>query len=289
MLDVGIKETTTTTGTGTVTLSAITGFARVSSEFQSPDAVMYVLESGNGDKEWGIGTPGAGNTFARTYVAKTDVSGTRTEVGAMAISLTGTSTLTVTPHVAAPAIALNRVNVQGASAVISPMLSVGSANSTIALGANRAYAMAFAAPSSAHMLTGLGLVVTTLAAGTAYIGVAESAVNSSGAFKPGRLLGQGSVSTSTTGVKTDTSSYLPRLKPGHVYWLVLISSAAATIRAIGSANILNMLGLSPSDGITPYTWLFNDSLTGPLPSDLSSTSFGWPSPGLSAPHIFFTT
>lgn len=284
MLDVGIKETTATTGTGTLTLNAVANRVRVSQAFGVGDPVSYMIKSGNGDLEWGVGTAGAGNTLSRDAILATLEGSTFTRNGS-ALSLTGTSELIVTEHSASPALAEPSVRTPVAGVYISPLLAAGVVGSTIGLTADRLYAIPFVAPAYCD-LTGLGLVVTTLAAGTAYIGVAES-VRSGGTYKPGRLLGQGSVNVGSTGIKTDTASYAPKLLAGHLYWMLMTCSSAATIRALASANLAPILGIGP-DALTPYTWMFV-AQGGPIPADLSGLTWTLPTPGLTVPHLFFTT
>lgn len=285
MLEVGVKETTTTTGTGTVTLSAVSNCVRVSQAFGIGDPVAYRLLSGDGAQEWGIGTVGAGNTLSRDNITATLVSGTFTK-GGSAITLTGTSELIVTQHSRSPLLAVPEVRSTVATTTyMSPILSAGVVGSTIGLTADRLYAVPFVAPAYAD-LTGVGLVVTTLAAGTAHIGVAESSVVA-GKYKPGRVLGQGTVGVGSTGIKVDTASYTPKLQAGHLYWMLMTCSSAATIRALASANLAPYLGLG-SDALTPFTWLFTTQ-AGPIPSDVSSLTWALPTAGLTCPHLFFTT
>lgn len=69
-----VKETTTTTGTGTVTLAgAVTGYQSFSTAFGSSATVYYTIAGGS---EWevGIGTTGTG-TLARTTVLASSNSG----------------------------------------------------------------------------------------------------------------------------------------------------------------------------------------------------------------------
>lgn len=74
MLANGIKETTATTGTGTVTLAAVTGFTRFSAAFAVGDRAAYCIKDGD-NREWGVGTVAAGNTLERTYRLGTLVAG----------------------------------------------------------------------------------------------------------------------------------------------------------------------------------------------------------------------
>lgn len=74
MLANGIKETTATSGTGTVTLTASTGFTRFSATFAVGDRAAYCIKDGD-NREWGVGTVAAGNTLERTYRLGTLVAG----------------------------------------------------------------------------------------------------------------------------------------------------------------------------------------------------------------------
>ncbi len=94
-----IKESTATTGTGTITLGgAETGFLSFEDhpDVSSTDTVHYVIEDGN-DKEYGIGTltSGASWTLARTTTLATLVSGTYDDTSPTAISLSGSAVVGV--------------------------------------------------------------------------------------------------------------------------------------------------------------------------------------------------
>lgn len=86
MLANGIRETSTTTGTGSVTLASVTGFTRFSNGFAISSLASYAINDGN-NWEWGIGTVGAGNILDRTTITATLVSGVYTTTSATAISL----------------------------------------------------------------------------------------------------------------------------------------------------------------------------------------------------------
>lgn len=98
MLANGIQEITTTTGTGTVTLTAVTGFTRFSSGFANGQSASYAIKDG-ANREWGIGTVGAGNTLARTTITARLVAGVYTTSGATAITLaSGAAEVICTDH-----------------------------------------------------------------------------------------------------------------------------------------------------------------------------------------------
>lgn len=71
-----VRETTTTTGTGALSLSAVTGFRRFSAVGAADDTVFYAVSS-EGSSEWevGLGTIGASNTLARTTVLASSNAG----------------------------------------------------------------------------------------------------------------------------------------------------------------------------------------------------------------------
>jgi hypothetical protein len=85
-----VKETTATTGTGTITLAgASTGYRTFSSAFSTGSKVYYALVSGSA-WETGVGTyTTSGNTLSRDSIISSSNSGS-------AITLTGTSDVFVT-------------------------------------------------------------------------------------------------------------------------------------------------------------------------------------------------
>jgi len=76
-----VRETSTTTGTGTLTLDgAVTGFRTFSSAIGDTNTCYYTITM-NGDYEVGLGTVGAG-TLARTTILKSSNSNTAVNFGA---------------------------------------------------------------------------------------------------------------------------------------------------------------------------------------------------------------
>ena len=87
-----VKEATATTGTGTLTLAALTGWARFADAYTVGQVVPYAIENG-ANKEVGLGTVGASNTLARTTVLATLVGGVYDDTSPTAITLAGESTI----------------------------------------------------------------------------------------------------------------------------------------------------------------------------------------------------
>lgn len=87
----GIKATTTTTGTGSVTLAALPSFTLPLSRFSVGSLMSYSIQDGN-NREWGIGTVQSGDILDRTTITGTIVAGTYTS-GGSALTLSGGQSL----------------------------------------------------------------------------------------------------------------------------------------------------------------------------------------------------
>jgi len=73
-----VKETTTTTGTGSISMGgAVTGFRAFSSAFSTGDTTYYTIDGGSGEWEVGLGTLTSGTpwTMARTSVLASSNAG----------------------------------------------------------------------------------------------------------------------------------------------------------------------------------------------------------------------
>ncbi len=86
-----VEEASVTSGTGTVTLTQVTGWARFSDRFSTSDLCYYSIRDGN-NWEIGLGTVGASHTLARTTILGTLVAGTWTS-GGSAMTLSGGSAI----------------------------------------------------------------------------------------------------------------------------------------------------------------------------------------------------
>lgn len=140
----------------------------------------------------------------------------------------------------------------------------GSTLSTIALTAARIFYIPFV-PARRMALTALGINVTTLLAGTGTAGI--YAADGSATFDyPGTLLAstaQGAFNTGSTGTKTGAINIT--LEAGVTYFIGLINSSAATVRAIPVAGQQALLGFLDNGTANVFCY-YSAGATNVLPS-----------------------
>jgi len=86
----GIRATTTTSGTGSITLVADASYMLPLARLTAGKLLSYSLLDGT-SREWGVGTVNAANVFARTTITGTEAAGVYTS-GGTALSLSGGTT-----------------------------------------------------------------------------------------------------------------------------------------------------------------------------------------------------
>lgn len=221
MLANGVKETTTTTGTGAVTLSAVTGYPRFADSFSANDLVYYAIQSGN-NWEWGIGTIGAGNTLARTVVRATYNSGVYSESSPSPITLAGVSSVFVARDAGCGIPDMPAV----ASTLHASGHAVSVANTTLAAVADRLYAVPFLLTHNRPIAQLCVSISTAAAAKKIRLGMYSIGANG----LPDKLIAQtADIDASSTGLKSSSIS-AGRVKPGW-YYMSLISDGTPTVRA----------------------------------------------------------
>ena len=106
-----VKEETITTGTGTITLTPVTGFAEFSESFTDGSEVYYVIKNDN-NLETGVGTI-TGKTLSRDTIHSTLISGTLNNTNPTTLNLIGSSevicSITATAYAEANATLKNKV------------------------------------------------------------------------------------------------------------------------------------------------------------------------------------
>jgi hypothetical protein len=227
----GIYETTTTSGTGTVTLSSVTGRPRFDN-FTTNLLVPYAMKDGN-NREWGIGTVGASNTLARTVVLATLVSGTYDDTSATAITLSG-GTVDVWCAPLGEMLPQGMVGVATNSsrkALYSSHQTLYP-NTTLSLTADRLYIIPFKLDQSAE-INGFLLDMNTNAA-SSKMRIGLYAIDATG--QPiGPFAETGDIDTTVTAAVISGSITAMRLPPGW-YGIGLICSGAIVAVAFGSGS-----------------------------------------------------
>lgn len=262
MLGYGVKETTATTGTGTLTLTAVSGFPRFSNAFAVGDLVEYsLLNSSAQPIECGIGTVSASNTLARTYPLVTWDGTTYSNKTPTAISLTGTTTVICTGTPGSENSFIQSFY-SGASndAVNSEHMSTNN-SATVTMAANKLFVHPFQLSINRPM-AGIMCRVTALAGTSGTLGWYRC--GTSGA--PTDLLQSGTISTASTGLKSVTfSAYYP---PGW-YYAAVVCDSGCTLASIGAVPGSSPLGTDPNNQNICALTTANGSIT--LPNPFSGT------------------
>ena len=229
-----IKQTTTTTGTGNLTLSAVAGFAEFSDWFPVNRPISYALLDSNGlFLEAGIGYLNGSGELVRARVQATLTSGVGDDTNPTAFSLTGTTTVICTAHSG---------TIQPAQANIDSVSSigrfVGPANAVqTGVGASMMLNRCTYTPFHLRMgmtLASMGLQVTTAQAG-GVIKIGLYAMSADGYIGPQIAVGAADIDASTTGFKSVSVANQIYLPPGD-YFTATVASGSASAPAVACHN-----------------------------------------------------
>lgn len=246
------KCTTTTSGTGDVTLSTVSGFPSFSDVFTVGQIVSYSILNSNGEPvEEGIGCYSAADTLTRTYVCATYTGGVYNNTAPVAISLSGTYTV-IASNVRGMAPTLPQINTSApARYFTSPSHQSSMSQKGIGAGDLIAVPLLF---SAARPVDAFAIEVTSLGASA----VARCGLYSVGANGlPAKLLIESAdIDCSTTGVKVSTFGAVS-IPPGWYYTLLACKTSNISVRAyaggaVGSLPQTNMLGQAAFNA--PYSF-----------------------------------
>jgi len=240
MLSNWCKGTTTTTGTGTITLASVTGRPLPSAAHAIGEYVQYSINTSDGKFESGIGQIGASETLARSTVTATWDGTTYDATSGTPLTLSGgPDDVFVTP-IAAVLQSAAKYPLTNSTAVYSTNRAVVSAHliyseaTTPLPRAQSQIAYPFELKTSG-ILTGFQVKVLTAQAGhTLILGLYEQTTDGT----PGRLLAKTSspIDVSTTGIKTQTlSGSNIRLSPGF-YWIGECDPVSGTPCSLSGAS-----------------------------------------------------
>lgn len=262
MLGNWIRQTTTTTGTGNLTLATVSGYAAFSDYFASSERFKYAIldDSTGAPIEAGIGYLSAG-ALVREVIETTMVSGTLDRSNPSAVSLSaGTKRVICT-------------STQGTTRAAPPgvwsathkgyggLHTVGGA-STISLVADRAYAVPFEAAVDSEIDAVIFRQTTAGAAGKLYK-VAIFSVGADGL--PGVNLAESSTiaADGSNGVKSGTFT---RFRPPPRFFACILSDGAPAVQAYGTTLANHAMGFDAS--LIPHGYIYHvgaTSLTFPSP------------------------
>lgn len=251
MLANGAKETTTTTGTGTVTLSAVTGFPRFSQVLSVGTFVDYAIQDGN-NWEWGVGKLGASNTLERTLITAKFDGGTYSKNPATGLSLSGSATVFCTIHAETSGIgmgggSLNRTRQSVLSAhMVKTSANQNNSGYTPGL-ANRVTWFPFVWPAGVDRYSnGVRLSIFTASGTKMRVAIVEPGAP----ITATRILAQtGDIATNTTGDKS-ASFAAPVPMPLARYYLAVICDGTPTMLA-AHAGLMDPYILQSSGGYWP--------------------------------------
>lgn len=250
MLGNWIKMSTTTVGTGNLTVSSVSGYPTIADQFATSQRFAYTLaDSALAPLERGIGYMNSTPELVREAVLATYASSTYDGSNPSAVSLaSGTKYVLVSEGAqtymgAMPGIWANGIKCYG------PPLIVGS-GSTLAVTADRCYAFPCIAQGDSDIDAVLFRVTTGGAAGKLGAGAIYS-VGRDGL--PGVILATGSsVAVDSTGNKTSTFT---RFRPPPRFFAAFLSDGAPTLVSHNTGTILSeILGADSSQGACRFIY-----------------------------------
>lgn len=272
----GVYETTTTSGTGTVTLSAVSGRPRFSDAGVGA-LVPYAIKDGN-NWEWGMGTVAATNTLVRSIITATYVSGTYDNTSPSAITLSGSSAdvyLAPIAEVVAPGMPIVS-GTYGRKAVLSTHWNTYPSG-TLTVAADRLYLLPFKV-DSAYDINGFYIDMNTAGAASTKARIGLYRMKSDG--QPGALIVEtADIDTSVAASVLSPSVTQTRIEPGW-YYIAIVNSGTPVYQAYPSSAIgVSPLGLENGAGSMLPIQAIYKSIAGwsALPAD--PTGFTTLSPG----------
>lgn len=254
-----INQTTTTTGTGALTLATVSGYPPASSQFAQDERFQYaILDDATGAPlERGIGYLNGTGELVREKPLAAMSAGTYSGANVSALSLAaGTKRVICSPAAQAVLGTLPGAWLPSGGTRGYGDAGVVAATSTLALTVDRAYAMPFVAAVDADV-DALAINVTTLAAGA----TGKLAIFSYGLDGlPGVMLAEGSViDLSTTGEKYSTFT---RMRPPPRFFACLLTTGAAATVTSSSNGFPTANAMGFNSSFVPVGFVHHVGATG---------------------------
>jgi hypothetical protein len=252
MLANGIKQTTTSTGTGNLALAAVASYPKMSDAFAIGALLSYVLlDSGGLLLETGIGYLLDATTLVRAKVCATLVAGVYNASNPTPVNLSGTTTVDVTPHAATLESMLPTVD-QVTAGVLRFLTTAGRNGNftTQSINSLRVHYMPFLLRAGSPVVSMMANVSTPGAAGTVFrLGIYSC--NEKGYM--GRLLAtSGDMDGASSGQKVATLAAPLVLPPGWYFVAIVCSvSVSFTANTAGNGNIIGGTPFGLNSALTP--------------------------------------
>ena len=285
----GVKESTTTTGTGNLTIASVSGYPRISDVgFTHSNARRFPYSIVDSDHKpiergWGYLTTDA-NTLVRESVKTTYTGGTYDDISPTAVSLaSGTKYVLITPG---PAVMVGgNCGVDGLQkGAINGYLTGGDTNVTI-IAANTFGIFPFMLRFEIEC-TGMKMNCSiSHASDTNRFGLATILDNG----RPGRILiDTGAISCSSTGIKTYTLGTSIRLYPGNYYLLCNGTGANPQWTGYSINQHGNPLGADSGNGVRPLSRAYIGSVTDAAFVDNQTGTIVAQNPSVNCPNVVLT-
>lgn len=259
MLANWVKETTTTFGTGPLTLSAIAGFPRFSEAFAVSELCSYAILTSNASPqplEWGIGTIGAGNSLSRSVVLGTYAANTLNTTNPTAVNLvSGTYNVICTAAMGGSVPGLLGVDsTNGSSGAFAPYpWTLAASPSSLAVTADRLYLSNFRM-GTPRRLSAVKMRVSTGGVGSCRLGIYKANIDGT----PGSLLyASDDITVPASGVMTWTLASAKIVPPGWYFMAFATKGVAPTFNLFGTSPfVAETLVGSDGTAVTPVTFKY---------------------------------
>jgi hypothetical protein len=279
MLGNWINQTTATTGTGDLTLSAVTGYPTFADQFSAgangtPFYYSILNDSDGTPIEVGQGYLSASTTLVRSRVLGTYSAGVYDNTSPATVSLAaGTKRVICTPEAGALAMCAPYVSNNAALAlgkrVVSQHVTVNNASSAaVTLVANRLYVVPFLLTSVIELASLIARVGTGVAATNIRLGLYRCGRDGF----PSELIAETAALASTTSGVDISGSVTPvRLTPGW-YFTGMVSDGAPIVgRLDGGVHLSNPLGQAASNCMVEASNFTATYAFGALPNPCPTT------------------
>lgn len=266
MLGNGIKQSTTTTGTGNLTLSLVSGFRPLSASFAVGQPFAYALLDSTGVLlESGIGELVSASEMVRARISSTAAS----EDAPSVVSLTGTTTVIATPNAAT--LETMAPTVDGQSAGVNRMVTTAHRNTAVTSQGMTTLRLSYVPflLRNGGVVNALNINVGTAGAAGKVARLGLYACNEKG-YPGTRLVSTADFAIDSTGMKIN--SVTPTFLPPGWYFAASVSDGAPSIFMHTAGNAA--IGGSPFGYSTTSTIDFRYEILADtnLPSAASATT-----------------